>query len=208
MTDIKTSFSFSIGGESGGNSVSAEIDNRAAMDGGDNDSRLGKTSNFAPAEKIGFLVYYPPDVLDVDYIKTTLDSHGGSVEKVRIESIAVEETVKFAQRGASVTLSKPAIAGSLSVQVVGQSPDGAPVLDSDGVTLKLPDVPEADKVNATDSEAGKAAKLKAILAPSTYKIKYQTRAVLYRVGLPNRAVFLEFGQPEWPVDVYIYMKEL
>jgi hypothetical protein len=207
---IKTSITFTIGKEADAatSGVSVEIDGRSAQDGGDNDIRLGKTSGFEPAESIGFLLYYDTSALAVDYIKSTLDAQNAAINRIRAEQITVEETVKFEQRGGSATLGKKAIANTLTLTVIGQEPDGAPTLDSDGVTLKLPDAPTSLQIEASDSDVVKAQKTKDLRKPSTYKAEYKTEAQLYRITVPNRDTMLSFDNPPWPVDVYIYMCEL
>jgi hypothetical protein len=205
---IKASFSFTLGTEKT-DSASAEIDTRAAEDGGDNAARLGKTSDFEPGEAIAFLVQVPAN-LKIDYVKTTLDDSGGSATSKGKTQISVkEEVLKFDSLTATATLSKPcdsiAPKGTIKGKWIGNNL-GSITLQEDRVTVKLPT--PSTVIKPDDDEGTRQRKLKDLRKPGTYKVDvYKYNVETWLLNTPSKEAMKRFGAPPYPVDVNIYLKK-
>jgi len=227
MGTVSANFTFEIGGAAGDDSVGVEIDTRSAEDGGDNARRLGRTSNFEPGDAIGFLVYFDPAKLEIDYISSSVSfipgasitvGRAGQDDRRITYKEENAETVTFSQRGEKKTISKKAIAGTFSAKPVGNNPlvhfgDGNATLADDGITFSLPAVKSADQITDADTEATKAAKLKLQRVPSVFQCTYQTLARLCRIQTPSKFTIVNdavnFSTPApWNVHVVIYMKKV
>jgi hypothetical protein len=204
---IKASFSFTLGTEKT-DSAAAEIDTRAAEDGGDNASRLGKTSDFEPGEAIAFLIQVN-EGLKVDYVKTSLDDAGGSASlKSKTKIIVKDEELKFEHLNATATLSKPtslAAKSKMPGKWIGNDL-GVLTVQEDKVTIKLPT--PSTTIKPDDDESTRARKLKELRKPGVYHLDpYKYEMELWHLNTPSKETMKRFGAPPYPVDVYIYLKK-
>lgn len=196
---IKTSFSFTIGGETNGQ-ASAEIDTRSLEDGGDNAARLGKTSGFLPGETIAFLVYLSPDIV-VDYTKSTT----GTISGGNSQSIQQEEDLKFPNLTSTANLGKHAVSNTvLNPTWIGNNL-GSLTLDKDQITVKLPKPNTV--INATDTLSEKKRKRELLDKPGIAKVKYNTSPLLYKITVPSESEMQTYGKPPYPIEVYIYCRD-
>ncbi|HIE00450.1 MAG TPA: hypothetical protein EYP59_09200 [Thiotrichaceae bacterium] len=186
-SNIQTSFTFQLGKESSF-SVNAEVDGRSLEENGDNATRLGKTTDFAPGEQIGFLLYLPKDV-EVLHIVSSLDDMQGKVSKIKTESISITEILRFTNTR-QLTLSKPTTSVNSKIYTtwIGNNL-GELILQEDQITVKLP----PKKVTNT------------IQKPKIglCEVSYNTQAILYRFNTPTKKSMEKIGPPPYPVEIYI-----
>lgn len=205
---IKATFSFTLGTEKT-DSASAEIDARAAEDGGDNASRLGKTSDFEPGEAIAFLVMVPTG-LKIDYVKTTLDDAGGSASSKGKTKITVKgEELKFETLNSTATLGKPTDSIAAKAKVPGKwvgNNLGDPTLGEDKVTVKLPT--PSTQIKPEDDESSRERKLRDLRKNGIYKLDpYKYSMEIWHLNTPSKENMKKYGSPPYPVDVVIYLKK-
>ncbi len=213
---IKTTFSFSIGKESDLENASAEIDTRSTIDGGDNASRLGKTSDFEPGEKIAFLVYLP-DHLEVSYVKTTLDEitgttvTGGKTDTliyIKNEQVEFESLVSTAQLSNKTSIEKVTgkwIGNDLIAKNRGHK---NLTLGEDGKTLYLPELPSQYKITERDNASSIEKKMEVIRTPGIYIVdEYTIKKKLYWLTTPTKKKMTDFGKPAYPINIIIYLEE-
>lgn len=205
---IKTTFSFTLGTEKT-DSASAEVDTRAAEDGGDNAARLGKTSDFEPGEAIAFLISIPNGTA-VDYIKTTLDDMGVSTsDKGKTSIIVKDEELKFEMLGSKANMGKQVDSIAPNTKMPGKwigNNLGDVVLQEDRVTVKLPT--PSTQVKPEDDDATRARKLKDLRKPGIYRVdSYKHTRSLYHLNTPSKDTMKRLGAPPYPVEVHIYLKK-
>jgi hypothetical protein len=194
--EIKTSFTVQLGKEKD-SSLSAEIDTRDLMDGGDNAARLGKTSGFEPGEDVAFLVY-ASDSVTLDELRNTMEDLGATIVGGATVTIKVEETLKFPMLNASATLSKPTTQENFSAYWIGNDLGYASVA-SDGITVKLGEPPV--KILPSDDDDTKKNKLKTLHKCGILKCEYTTSARLYHLYTPHE---IPNRLPPYDLEVIIY----
>lgn len=208
---IKTSFTVSLGGDEAANTLSAEVDTRAAKDGGVNIVELGKTSNFVPGDNIAFFVYASSGV-DVDYVLHSLQNvSGAAVAKVSSKILDMEDNINFDGSSRTANLSKPLAPGAaISVRWIGNDLEqyygGVLTVGDDGVTLELPELPDAMRIQSADSDAVKAAKLKQQRRPGACVVSYTSQAQVWKLQTPTKTQMSSYGDAPYPVAVHIYGK--
>jgi hypothetical protein len=227
MSEIKASVSFVIGSEpEKSDLVIAEIDTRPAAEGGLNASRLGKTSDFKPGEKIAVLVWMAPGVV---YNKDSFPnecyevSNWKSITSFTIVNTGtkgtykITEQIKFAGESRSATLSKVADSGTFKVcRWIGDSLEtyygGKSKIESDNRTVTLPDIPTAwrPSYSAGESTSERDRKtneyLKKIRHHGIAEVVYNTTPIIFEVNIPSEKELEKYGKAPYPLDITVYCK--
>jgi len=188
MPNVKASFTVNLGGaEATGSHLSAEIDSRP------NGKNLGKTQ-FAPGDSVFFLIYKTDNVAPL-YVT----SSAGSVAYDSETTVKkIEDTLTFNTiDGLETSVSKPI---SAITSQAWQGVDlGAPALQADLMTFKLPDSLKTVAL-PDESEAAFEKRQLAAARIAVSKIQYEANAQVWRLSTPLQ---VNGGQTEFEVSVLI-----
>jgi hypothetical protein len=228
MAQIKTSISFVIGGDGAGDGVVVgEIDTRPASEGGLNASRLGKTSDFSPGDKVSVLVWMSAGVVydPQKYPNKCYAIHNWhEIQSLKLTNTKVlanyeiTEEVKFSGEERTASLSKPAVKGTLKIcRWLGTnlatyygSSNQAIILSDDGTSIELPKVPESWKPSFSAGESALARENKTdeftrrTRQNGIVVVKYSTSPVVFEIALPSKAELERFGKSPWPLELVFY----
>lgn len=226
---IKASISVQIGDGSSSKSASAEVDTRSAEDGGENATKLGKTSGFQAGETIYILLHLPDGVkydtadsgcfVHHNYEGNTFRSSEFKYEG-RKTTYTVREELSFDGSSRTANLSKIAVKDSLSIcgwrgenlaRYYGSS-NGQLTLTADRTAVQLPAIPTGWYPTSTNSnEAQRKAALnkfrKQTSMMSVVAVKYQVEALVFRYKIPSQTELDNVGKPPYPLIGTIYCVE-
>ncbi len=76
-------------------------------------------------------------------------------------------------------------------------------MEKDGITVKLPPLPDSMKVSENDNESSIEKKRREAKKPGRCRVKYKTSAFVYKFQTPTEQQMEKYGKPPYEIDIIV-----